>query len=153
MVNPDHPLADLLIKDRRYKFDAYLFVFEALKFAHEELGMGGTMDIETMDTETMDIEDEEDDASRHLSGQQLCEAIREYAHQEFGYLAQEVLRHWGVTTTGDFGEIVFNLIEIKEMRKTPEDRREDFDDVYEFDQAFSRGFQFSSADAIEKRGS
>lgn len=143
MVNPDHPLADLLIKDRRYKFDAYLFVFEALKFAHEELGMGNTMD----------IEEEEDDANRHLTGQQLCEAIREYAHQEFGYLAQEVLRHWGVTTTGDFGEIVFNLIEIKEMRKTPEDRREDFDDVYDFDEAFNRGFQFSPADAIEKRGS
>ncbi|MEQ8839185.1 MAG: hypothetical protein RID07_20435, partial [Lacipirellulaceae bacterium] len=108
MVNPDHPLAELLAKDRRYKFEAYLFVFEALKFAHEELGMGGTMD----------HEDEEDDANRHLTGQQLCEAIREFAHQEFGYLAQEVLRHWGVTTTGDFGEIVFNLIEIKEMRKT-----------------------------------
>ncbi|QDS96788.1 Minf_1886 family protein [Adhaeretor mobilis] len=144
MVNPDHPLAELLARDVRYKFEAYLFVFEALKYAHEELGMGATDE----DTSEVGAEDDEEH-NRHLSGQQLCEAIRQYAHQEYGYLAQEVLRHWGVTRTGDFGEIVFNLIDIKEMRKTPEDRREDFEDVYDFDDAFQRGFQFSSADASE----
>ena len=49
-----------------------------------------------------------------------------------GYLAKHVLNHWGVRSTGDFGEIVFNLIEIGQMRKTPDDRREDFDDVFDF---------------------
>ena len=40
MLNPSHPLAKLLKSDNRYKFDAYVFVFEALKFAHEKLGLG-----------------------------------------------------------------------------------------------------------------
>ena len=49
---------------------------------------------------------------RHLTGQELCEAIRQYAVEEFGYLAKSVLNSWGVYKTRDFGNIVFNLIEI-----------------------------------------
>ncbi len=30
MIDPDHPLAELLRRDRRYHRDAYFFVFEAL---------------------------------------------------------------------------------------------------------------------------
>ena len=40
MIDPSHPLAKLLKKDRRYKFDAYVFVFEALTYAQKVLGMG-----------------------------------------------------------------------------------------------------------------
>ena len=42
--------------------------------------------------------------------------------------------------TGDFGEIVYNLIKIGEMSKSASDRREDFDDVFDFDQALCREF-------------
>ena len=41
MIDPDHPLAELLRRDRRYHRDAYFFVFEALRFAQEQLGIGG----------------------------------------------------------------------------------------------------------------
>ncbi len=41
MIDPDHPLAELLRRDRRYHRDAYFFVFEALRFAQEQLGLGG----------------------------------------------------------------------------------------------------------------
>jgi uncharacterized repeat protein (TIGR04138 family) len=47
-------------------------------------------------------------------------------------MARCVLESWGVRSTGDFGEIVFNLISIGKMRKTDRDRREDFDDVFDF---------------------
>ena len=70
--------------------------------------------------------------------------MRRYAHEQYGRLAKQVLNHWGITSTGDFGEIVFNLIEIGQMRKTPDDRREDFDDVFDFDEAFEHGFQISA---------
>ena len=40
MLDPSHPIAKLLQEDRRYKIDAYAFVFEALNFAHSQLGMG-----------------------------------------------------------------------------------------------------------------
>lgn len=140
MLDPNHPIAELLRTDRRYRFDAYLFVFEALRFAQEKMGMGVDPDADR---------DEEDEAERHVTGQQLCEAMRRFAHEQYGRLAKQVLNHWGIHSTGDFGEIVFNLIEIGQMRKTPEDRREDFDDVFDFDEAFEHGFQISAVDSEE----
>jgi uncharacterized repeat protein (TIGR04138 family) len=74
----------------------------------------------------------------------LCQAIREYAVDQYGYLAKTVLNSWGIHNTGDFGEIVYNLIRIKEMRKSKSDRREDFDDQYDFDTAFMPRFELAS---------
>jgi uncharacterized repeat protein (TIGR04138 family) len=142
MLDPDHPLAELLARDRRYDIDAYLFVFESLRFAQENMGMG---------SDFLATEEEEEEIERHVTGQELCEAMRRYAFEQYGYLAKCVLNTWGVRSTGDFGEIVFNLIEIEQMRKTPYDRREDFDDVFDFDQGFQHSFQFSVADFNEER--
>ena len=41
----------------------------------------------------------------------------------------------------DFGDIVFNLIEYNIFSKTANDRREDFADIYDFDEAFVKPFQ------------
>jgi uncharacterized repeat protein (TIGR04138 family) len=146
MIDPSHPLAELLRSDKRYHLDAYVFVFDALRYAHEQLGMGrspGSMD----DTVVAD-ETEED---RHISGQQLCEAIRLYAMKQYGGLSKSVLNHWGVQTTGDFGEIVFNLIAIGQMRKTDNDRREDFDSVFDFCDAFRDSFGPLASDSPKGR--
>ena len=40
LVDPAHPLAQLLQQDVRYKLDAYLFVLESLTFAHNTLRSG-----------------------------------------------------------------------------------------------------------------
>jgi uncharacterized repeat protein (TIGR04138 family) len=45
---------------------------------------------------------------------------------------------------------VFNLIEIGQMRKTADDRREDFDDVFDFVEAFQHSFQISAVDSQEE---
>ena len=141
MIDPQDPLAKLLRKDRRYHFDAYVFVFEALRYAQEKLGMGD---------ETAPEEELEGKNERHVSGQQLCEAIRRYAHEQYGLMAQSVLSHWGIRSTGDLGEIVFNLIEIGKMRKTPDDRREDFEDVFDLGEALRQGFEMCSPDSSEE---
>lgn len=143
MLDPAHPIAELLRHDKRYHFDAYVFVFEALRYAQEQMGLGGE--------NRVDPEDSDEEPERHVTGQQLCEAMRRFAHEQYGRLAKQVLNHWGITSTGDFGEIVFNLIEIGQMRKTPEDRREDFDDVFDFDDAFEHGFQIQPVDSEEQR--
>jgi uncharacterized repeat protein (TIGR04138 family) len=146
MANPAHPLAELLRRDKRYHLDAYVFVFDALRYAHDQLGMGsspGSMDDTVVDRPTED--------ERHISGQQLCEAIRLYAVKQYGGLAKSVLNHWGVQSTGDFGEIVFNLITIGEMRKTDSDRREDFDAVFNFDEAFRDTFGPLTSDSGKGR--
>ena len=36
----------------------------------------------------------------------------------------------------DFGEIVFNLLEAGLLRKTDEDNKKDFEDVYKFQEVF-----------------
>ncbi|HJQ80774.1 MAG TPA: Minf_1886 family protein [Lacipirellulaceae bacterium] len=129
MLDQEHPLTELLRRDRRYHRDAYFFIFEALKHAQENMGMGQSSTSE-----------EEEEAERHVTGQQLCEAIRQYAVQQFGLMAKSVLNEWGVRNTGDFGEIVFNLIDVKLMRKTESDRREDFDNVFDFDDGLRDAF-------------
>lgn len=133
MIDPSHPIVNLLKKDKRYRFDAYVFVFEALNYAQEILKMGTP-------TPVPGSTDDEDDQECHVTGQQLCEAIRQYALNQYGYLAKNVLESWGVRKTDDFGEIVFNLIEIGQMRKTPTDRREDFQGVFGFEAAFRENF-------------
>ena len=137
MLDPSHPILELIKKDSRYSFDAYVFVFESLNYAQNELEMGE----EVLSEETE--ESQQKAPERHVTGQQLCEAIRQFALEQFGYMAKDVLASWGIHSTGDFGEIVFNLIRIGQMRKTPKDRREDFDDVYDFETAFRQGFKIS----------
>jgi uncharacterized repeat protein (TIGR04138 family) len=137
MLDPEHPLAELLRRDRRYHRNAYFFVFEALRYAQEQMGLG-------QPTVSDDPELEE---QRHVTGQQLCEAIRRYAVEQYGMLAKNVLSDWGVHTTGDFGEIVFNLIDIGQMKKTDADRREDFENVFDFDDGLRDAFQPITSDS------
>jgi uncharacterized repeat protein (TIGR04138 family) len=129
MLDPEHPLAELLRRDRRYHRDAYFFVFEALRYAQEHMGLGQPSS-----------KSAEDEPERHVTGQQLCEAIRRYAVEQYGLMAKSVLNEWGVRSTTDFGEIVFNLIDIGQMRKTETDRREDFENVFDFDDGLRDAF-------------
>ena len=129
--------------DRRYKIDAYVFVFEALHYAHNVLGMGSERPAEAEAEEDDPDEPGSRESERHLTGQQLCEAIRQYALEQYGYMAQDVLRSWGITSTGDFGEIVFNLIRVGQMRKTKDDTREDFNNVFDFDTGLRQSFKIT----------
>lgn len=81
----------------------------------------------------------DEEAIRHVSGQELCQGLRDLAIRRYGPLARTVLDHWNVRSTGDFGKVVFALIDVGVLRKTDEDAPEDFADVYDFDEAFSEG--------------
>lgn len=142
MPDPLQDINELLCRDRRYKVEAYAFVFDALTYAHKALGMGKVRQTEESAEAGESREAEERAAGeRHLTGQQLCEAIRLYALDQYGYMAKCVFNSWGVHNTGDFGEIVFNLIRIGQMKKTKDDRREDFDDVFDFDEGLTQSFR------------
>lgn len=136
---PTDPFLELLQRDPRYKREAYDFVRQSLAFAQQVLGLGGMAASQVADLGP----DDEPPVEPHLTGQQLCDAIRRFALDQFGLLAKFVLNSWGLHTTGDFGEIVYNLISIGEMKKSEADRREDFDDVYDFEQAFRKDFRLS----------
>ena len=140
MTKKLHPIVELLQQDQRYHIEAYQFVREALSYAQDVL--------EPTPLPQQDEEGPVEIHGHHITGQQLCEAIRQYALDQFGFMAKTVLNNWGVTCTGDFGEIVYNLIRIKHMKKSDSDRREDFDDVYDFATAFDPIFELSSSDEL-----
>ena len=168
MKSPLQAMRDLLSEDTRYKIEAYQFIREALQYAHENMeerdenqddgeipfanpeeNVAGfdPADFDPASFEISDFGPDESDSmqtsSRHVTGQQLSEACRLYAIDQYGYLARIVLSSWGIQSTGDFGELVYNLIRIEQMRKSDSDRREDFDDVFDFENAFDPKFELS----------
>lgn len=112
-------------EDARYEKKAYSFIREGLDYAVKELKKRDA---------------ERSRQSLHVSGAELLQGIRAYALDQYGPLALTVLNSWGVTRCGDFGEIVFNLIEYNVFSKTENDRREDFAEVYTFEDAFVKPF-------------
>ena len=160
LIEPTHPLFQLLQRDRRYTLDAYLFVLESLSYAQESLGLGAEPPAEEIEParageagpgpgrRSKSGRGRKRQSERHVSGQQLCEAARLYALQQYGYLAPKVLAAWGITKTADFGEIVFNMIDIGQMRKTRSDKREDFQAVYDFADGFARDLEFVVPDPV-----
>lgn len=136
---------NLLKTDRRYKFEAYNFVRESLNFAQQHHVAQAASEADATGL-GVDSTSEEQPTSNHITGQQLCEACRVHALEQFGLMAPKVLSNWGIRSTSDFGEIVYNLIRIDQMRKSDSDRREDFDDVYAFDSAFEPDFKLPVQD-------
>ena len=117
-----------------YHANAYLFVFAALQYTQERLGR-----------------DRGSQQVGHISGTELLGGIRDMAQRHFGLLAKTVFSCWGVTTTEDFGRIVFELIETGRMRKTDDDQLEDFVDVYEFTEALDGGYEIDTSVAFEEQ--
>jgi len=79
--------------------------------------------------------------NRHVSGQDLCWGLRDYAQQRWGRLARSVLAAWGITETLDFGRIVFAMIDYDFMQKQPSDSLDDFGNVFDFAEAFDGCYQ------------
>ena len=112
-----------------YPIEAFNFVREGLNHTVERAllqGDGSARALGAGNPET-----------NHISGQQLCLGLRDFAILQYGMLAPAVLRHWNIVRTEDFGRIVYAMIDGSVMSKTPEDSIDDFASVYEFDEAFS----------------
>jgi uncharacterized repeat protein (TIGR04138 family) len=77
---------------------------------------------------------------RHISGAELAEGVRDLAVDRFGPMARTVLEHWGITSTRDVGAIVFALVEHGVLIREDDDVLEDFEDVFDFDQAFQQEY-------------
>lgn len=74
---------------------------------------------------------------QHITGQQLCDGLRDLARERYGMLALTVLHRWGIRSTRDFGVMVYSLIDRGEMRCSDQDRFDDFLERYDFEQAFA----------------
>jgi uncharacterized repeat protein (TIGR04138 family) len=133
-----HPKLDEVVRrDPRYTYEAYVFVFDALAHTLRMLGRvpprEGTAEPDS-----------------HVSGPQLLEGLRDLALREYGLMARTVFRTWGINSTADVGEIVFNLVAANLMSKTPEDTRDDFRDVYDLDQVLVRDYRIDFKEEVEE---
>ncbi len=110
-------------RDPRYAREGYLFVREALDHTQKQLARN---------KRTVE--------RQHVTGQELLQGIREYGLSQFGPMTMFVLGEWGIHACADFGEIVFNLVDIGVLAKTDRDSRTDFLGGYEFEDAFRKPF-------------
>jgi uncharacterized repeat protein (TIGR04138 family) len=117
-MNDPRKLNKIASADQRYKTDAYIFVLEALQFTRKRIN-----------------------AESHVTGQQLLDGIKNLAQEKYGLMAKMVFEHWGIAETIDFGNIVINMVNAGILSKTPEDKLEDFKDVYNFDDVFVKEYQ------------
>ena len=144
-----NPLFDLMEQDRRYKPEAYEFIRMALAFAHDVMD-GGSMTTEELAELRKDATSDDDiPEEAHLTGQELCEAIRRLALLQFGFMTKTVLNSWGIHETLDFGELVYNMIEAGLMKKSKTDSKSDFADVYDFEAAFVESFEIVDVGDID----
>jgi uncharacterized repeat protein (TIGR04138 family) len=117
----DSAVENILLRDRRFEAGAYFFLKDALDF-------------------TLKRTREEGGEERHVSGEELLHGFRDYAIQEFGPMAHTLLLEWGVRTSSDVGDMVFHLIEEGMFGKQDSDSKQDFHDIYDFDQTFQEPF-------------
>lgn len=116
-----------------YELGAFLFVQRGLEFTVKRIHGERAKQVDMNDLD----EDDEQPSRRHVSGQQLCMGLRDFAKQEYGLLARGVLARWRVHRSEDFGRIVFAMVDAELMHKTADDTLADFVDVFSFDEAFS----------------
>lgn len=110
------------LREQRFDERAYLFVLSSLEHSQSRLS-----------------------ERRHITGPELAHACRELALQRFGVMARLVLEHWGVRATADIGDIVFTLVDLGLLISQPQDSRDDFEAVFDFEDAFERAYPWSAA--------
>ena len=115
-------LDSIVRSDPRYHRDAYVFLRDALDFTTKQQKKAKGTSI------------------RHVSGPELLEGLRQYALKEFGPMVITVFDSWGIRSSEDIGNMVFNLIGAAIFGKTEEDSIEDFRNVYRFEEVFVRPF-------------
>jgi uncharacterized repeat protein (TIGR04138 family) len=132
--HPANSLQEVVDAVGVYPMDAYLFVQQGLSYAVEKIHG----------------EVAEPTANHHISGRDLCLGLRDVALERWGLLARTVLQRWNITTTLDFGRIVFAMIEHNYMQKTDQDRLDDFRQVYDFRTELESGYRIAALPAPDR---
>jgi uncharacterized repeat protein (TIGR04138 family) len=138
-MNISEQLARVIARDSRYTIEAYAFVLESLGRARhhklKERRKRSDRSRPSRPRKKMMLEEATDTKGAnpgHVTGRELSLAARKLAIRAYGMMALTVLRQWGISSTSDIGEIVYNLIASGDLDKTPSDKRSDFDNVFDF---------------------
>ena len=114
-------VARIVNTDPRYAPEAYSFISDAVLFTARKL-----------ESDTRN--------KRHITGKELLIGIKEFAMEQFGPIAPEVLRYWGLSDSMAIGHVVFNMVNNQLLGKSQEDTIDDFRNGFDFDSEFSEPF-------------
>lgn len=109
----------IVAHDQRYRLDAYLFLREVMDFS-----------VKRQKKQRKELR------PMHVSATELLEAFRLLSLKEFGPMARMLLQYWGIKSSADIGQIVFNLIEAGVVGKTEDDTLAAFSNGFDFEKAF-----------------
>ncbi|MBN1346848.1 MAG: hypothetical protein JXQ73_29420 [Phycisphaerae bacterium] len=169
---PNKEIEQVVAEVGKYPIEAYQFIREGLGFTVDRIHGKETpivhdihkfmfeqdLDLADLDTRYRAGELPEDIATylrdnggaqavnRHVGSRELCWGLRDFSLLKWGLLASVVLKSWNVTATADFGRIVFALVDNGYLQTEPQDRVEDFKDVYDFATAFDQVYMIGSQD-------
>jgi uncharacterized repeat protein (TIGR04138 family) len=104
-------------KDSRFKAEAYALVVESLDFTMRRIG-----------------------ERRHVSAVELLRGFCDHAKAKYGLLAYKVIESWGVSSSGDVGRIVYQLIEVGVLSKQDSDRFEDFETDWNLEELLEKRY-------------
>ncbi|MDB4908184.1 MAG: Verrucomicrobia/Planctomycetes-restricted protein [Gemmatimonadetes bacterium] len=110
------------LRESRFGEGAYLFILAALEFCQQRLP-----------------------ERRHITGKELALACRDLALERYGVMARMVLEHWGVRCSSDLGDVVFTLVDLQLLMSQPTDTRDEFQDAFDFSEAFDREYPWIGA--------
>lgn len=132
-VQFEQSVASILKKDNRFDPGAYLFLKDALDFTLKRSSdaCGGL--------------------SRHVSGAELLIGFRDHALEQFGPMASTLMGEWGLRKCQDVGDMVFHLIEEQVFGKQESDKREDFSEIFDFEDALASPFRPQRAPVATRR--
>ena len=118
----EQSVVSILKRERRFDPHAYFFLKDALDFTLKRVAEtnGGQV--------------------RHVSGPELLAGFRDFALEQFGPMASTLMSEWGVRKCQDVGDMVFHLIEEQVFGKQDSDTREDFSEVFDFEESLVNPF-------------
>ena len=103
--------ADIVAKDGRYDGRAYAVLMDVVRY----LGEGG---------------------KEHMRGEDILDEFKERVLDLYGPMSYTVLSEWGVRRCEDIGEMMFNLVEGRRVKRDDEDSSEAFVGGYDFKETF-----------------
>jgi len=134
-VQFEQSVAAILKRDRRFDPGAYFFLKDALDFTLKRIGESNA------------------GHARHVSGPELLDGFRDHALEQYGPMAATLMNEWGLRKCQDVGDMVFHLIEEQVFGKQESDRREDFSEVFDFQEVLTLPFLPKKRRQIQRKHS
>lgn len=116
-------LEQLVKTENRYPLPAYDMILEVVRLLIRHLAESGRQGQQLS-----------------LKGDFIAQGVRQLMLSRYGCMTMDVFNHWNIHSTSDFGRIVYNLISVGLLGADENDNISDFDDIYDFDEAFVQPF-------------